>query len=118
MLTAFGAADHYGTIVYGDEMTRHKPDPEPYLTGLDRLGVVAAEALAFEDSIPGVQAAKAAGILTIGITNTRTEPELEAAGANITIQDFTGSRLRQLLSEVGLSPLEFLLNRDSRGASS
>jgi HAD superfamily hydrolase (TIGR01509 family) len=105
MLNAIGAADYFCTIVYGDEMARPKPDPLPYLTGLDRLDVVAADALAFEDSIPGVQAAKAAGILTIGITTTRTDNELTAAGADITIQDFTDSRLRQTLSEGGLGSL-------------
>lgn len=102
MLTAIGAADLFGTIVYGDEMARPKPDPEPYLRGLDRLGAVAADALAFEDSIPGVRAAKAAEIITIGITTTRTDDELTAAGADITIRDFTDSRLLKVLSEGGL----------------
>jgi HAD superfamily hydrolase (TIGR01509 family) len=103
MLAAIGAADRFDTIVYGDEMTRPKPDPLPYLTGLEQLDVAAVDALAFEDSIPGVQAAKAAGIFTIGVTTTRTDHELAAAGADLTIADFTDGRLLAMLSDAETS---------------
>jgi HAD superfamily hydrolase (TIGR01509 family) len=93
MLTAIGASDWFGTIVYGDEMLRPKPDPLPYLMGLERLGVAATEALAFEDSVPGIQSAKAAGIFTIGVTSSRTSEELGAAGADLTISNFEDHRL-------------------------
>jgi HAD superfamily hydrolase (TIGR01509 family) len=93
MLGAIGASGRFDTIVYGDEMARPKPDPLPYLTGLERLGATADEALAFEDSPPGVQAAKAAGIVTVGVATTRSPEELTAAGADLVIEDFTDERL-------------------------
>jgi beta-phosphoglucomutase-like phosphatase (HAD superfamily) len=43
-----------------------KPDPAVYLHSLDRLGVAAADALAVEDAVPGVQSAVAAGIPVLG----------------------------------------------------
>jgi beta-phosphoglucomutase-like phosphatase (HAD superfamily) len=49
--------------VMGDdpELERGKPEPDIFLLALRRLGVAAAEAWAFEDSIAGSQAAAAAG---------------------------------------------------------
>jgi HAD superfamily hydrolase (TIGR01509 family) len=52
----------------GDE-ERAKPRPTLYLEALDRLGVSAAEAVAFEDSPNGVAAAKAAGIYCVAVPN-------------------------------------------------
>lgn len=93
LLSAIGLADAFDTIVHGDEMDRPKPDPLPYLTALDRLGATASEALAFEDSTPGIRAATAAGIRTIGIATTLTDAELRDAGAEFSIADFTDARL-------------------------
>ncbi|WP_128255569.1 HAD family hydrolase [Falsirhodobacter deserti] len=98
MLSAIGAAGRFDTIVYGDEMERAKPDPLPYLTALRRLQIHAAEALAFEDSPPGIQAAKAAGTTTIGIATTRSEDELTALGADLVVADFTDARVLALLA--------------------
>ncbi len=97
ILNAIGLSDAFDTIVHGDEMARPKPDPLPYLTALDRLGSTAANALAFEDSIPGIRAATAAGIRTVGIATTLTEPALLQAGADLAVADFTDARLLALL---------------------
>ena len=48
-----------------------KPDPAVYLTTLRRLGLPAGECVAFEDSTAGVQAAHAAGLLTIAVPAPR-----------------------------------------------
>ena len=53
-------------------MRRTKPAPDVYLTALDGLGVHASEAVAFEDSPNGVQAAKAAGIHAVAVPNRVT----------------------------------------------
>ena len=55
----------------GDE-SRAKPSPELYLEALERLGVAAADAIAFEDSPNGVRAAKAAGIFCVAVPNEVT----------------------------------------------
>ena len=55
----------FATVVTGDDVTRKKPHPEGYLLALERLGVGAGEALVFEDSPVGHEAARAAGIRTV-----------------------------------------------------
>lgn len=48
------------TAVYGDDVVRHKPAPDPYLLAVERLGV--SRALVIEDSRAGLEAARAAGL--------------------------------------------------------
>ena len=48
-------------------MVNGKPDPEVFLKGADGLDLKPAECLVFEDSIAGVQAAKAGGFNCVGI---------------------------------------------------
>ena len=62
VLDAAGIAGLVTTIVAADDIENGKPDPEGYLLALDLLGAEPADAVAFEDSEPGVDAARAAGI--------------------------------------------------------
>ncbi len=80
-------------------MTRGKPDPTPYLTALERLGVEAGDAVAFEDSPAGVKAAKAAGVFTFGLLTTQPPPVLETAGADVAIGNFEDPALWRILHE-------------------
>lgn len=57
----------FSVVVAGDDVTEPKPNPEPYLTAADHLGVDIAHAVAFEDSVFGAASAYSAGALTIGI---------------------------------------------------
>ncbi len=61
--------DALATIVAGDEVAEAKPHPMPYLVGAAALGVDPSRALAFEDSVPGLTSASAAGVVAIGIPN-------------------------------------------------
>jgi mannitol-1-/sugar-/sorbitol-6-phosphatase len=72
------------TLVSADEVTRGKPDPEPYLKGAERLGFAAHECLVFEDTPAGISAAKRAGMRAIGLTTTYAENVLIAADATVT----------------------------------
>ena len=51
---------------------RAKPAPTLYLEALEQLGVAAGEAVAFEDSLHGVRAARAAGIFVVAVPNEVT----------------------------------------------
>lgn len=57
----------FATIVAGDEVTRGKPDPEPYVTAAQRLGVAPADCVAVEDSPVGITSALASGAHTLGV---------------------------------------------------
>jgi pyrophosphatase PpaX len=58
----------FETVVGGDETARHKPDPEPLLLALDRLGARPEEAAYVGDAPFDIAAAKAAGLFSIGVT--------------------------------------------------
>lgn len=64
---SFGsAASHwFDTIATGDVVPRKKPAPDIYNLALERLGVPAGRAIAFEDSAIGLRAAKSAGLFTV-----------------------------------------------------
>ncbi len=67
ILEAHGLTALFDVVVWGDQVTRSKPDPEGYVRALELLGVDAASSLAFEDSETGRQAALAAGLLVLEV---------------------------------------------------
>lgn len=50
------------------DVSRGKPDPEPYLMGLKKAGVSKEETFVVENAPLGVRAGKAAGLFTIAVT--------------------------------------------------
>lgn len=71
----------FPVVVAGDAVPRKKPDPAVYLAALEALGCRPQEAVAIEDSPPGVAAARAAMISTIAI------PSLYFVEADFSIAD-------------------------------
>jgi HAD superfamily hydrolase (TIGR01509 family) len=65
-------ADAVEITVCGDDVAALKPDPEAYLLALRRLGLDAGAVVAVEDSGPGLAAARAAGLVTVVVTNPDT----------------------------------------------
>jgi len=53
---------HFELVLTREHYRNSKPDPEPYLTAVERLGVAPARCLVIEDSERGLRAAKAAGL--------------------------------------------------------
>lgn len=88
-------------ILYAGDVGRGKPDPEGYLAAAARLGVEPVEALVVEDAPQGVEAGRAAGAATIGVTSTHDASELSGADAVIS----------------NLEPLPDLLRRDFDAAA-
>ncbi|HET8617086.1 MAG TPA: HAD family phosphatase [Actinomycetales bacterium] len=68
----------FSVVVTGDQVTRGKPHPEPYLHAARLLGVEPSEALAVEDSPTGVASATAAGMPVLAVPHVL--PVEEAAG--------------------------------------
>lgn len=60
--------------IYGNEVKALKPDPEPYRTAMERLGVT--HAIAFEDSRSGIASATAAGCEVVIVRHASELPEL------------------------------------------
>ncbi|MEX2261520.1 MAG: HAD family phosphatase [Bryobacteraceae bacterium] len=59
VLRKAGVLPLLGALVCGEDVQRHKPDPEPYLTAARQLGAITP--LVFEDSAAGIASARAAG---------------------------------------------------------
>jgi len=74
ILKAEGVLDCFGAAVYGDQVARLKPDPEPYRTAMERLGI--DHAIALEDSGPGIESARRAGCEVIEVRHARDVPRL------------------------------------------
>lgn len=68
--------DHrFDATVCGDEVSRPKPAPDPYLQAMDLLGLTAEQCLAVEDSPSGTVAAVAAGIPVLVVPSEVAVPE-------------------------------------------
>lgn len=65
-------------MVAADDITRGKPDPEPFLLAAARLGVDPARCAVFEDVPAGLAAGRAAGMTTVALTTTHPAGELDA----------------------------------------
>jgi len=101
ILEQAGLRKHFAHITSAEDVTRGKPDPQPFLhalKGLNRLRpgqeIAPAACLVIEDSIPGIRAGKAAGMRVLAVANTHTLQDLHEAQA-----------VAHSLSEVRLSEL-------------
>ena len=90
--------DYFDVTVLAEDVGAGKPDPEPYRTALKELGVLADEAIAFEDSTSGIASAVGAGVRTVGIATTQPPEKLLDAGAYLVIEDFTDAKVRDLFA--------------------
>ncbi len=95
MLATLHLTHRLDTLVIAEELSQAKPHPMPYLEALRRLNVAPEQAIAFEDSVTGVQSAVAAGIYTLGVATTHLVTTLKEAGANQVIADFLDDGLEQ-----------------------
>lgn len=98
-LVNLGLVERFPTVVIGAEVARPKPDPDPYLAGLERLGGQAAASLAFEDSRSGIAAGKAAGLAVVGLATGMSEEALLAAGVDLAIPHYDDPRLKPFAAE-------------------
>ena len=89
MLERVGVSDSFVHFVTAHDVSKGKPDPEPYLKMAEKLAIPPAHCLVFEDANSGIQSAIAAGMQTIGIGNELTKEELLSYGAKEVISDFT-----------------------------
>ncbi|MFF5799416.1 HAD family hydrolase [Streptomyces albogriseolus] len=85
------------TLVAADDITRGKPDPEPYLLAARMLGVDPADCVVFEDAPAGLQAGRAAGMTTVALATTHRAEELTA---DLVVKDL--SALSALVTDAGI----------------
>ena len=76
IFTKVPARDQMGSILASENVKKHKPDPEVYLSSAVNLGVSPEQCLVFEDSFSGVSAAINAGMRVVGVLTSHTKEEL------------------------------------------
>jgi len=102
----------FSIIVSADDVGVCKPDPACYQRGLEklnekrresrRLPLLPRECLVVEDSPPGIQSGKAAGMRTLAVTNTVSEAQLRAVGAEVVtagLADWNVDAVRHVFSQ-------------------
>ena len=101
ILEEAGLRKEFLHITSAEDVTRGKPDPQPFLQALNGLNrqcreqaITAGSCLVIEDSIPGIRGAKTAGMKVLAVANTHTIQDLHEAHA-----------VAQSLSQVRLSEL-------------
>lgn len=87
-LQLLGIGDLFHAVVDADGHTRPKPDPEVFLVAIERLRLRPDECWIIEDSMNGLQAARAAGCFTAAITTTFDKQTLSIAGADVVVDSF------------------------------
>jgi HAD superfamily hydrolase (TIGR01509 family) len=90
-------------VAANGDRTRAKPAPTLYLEALELLGIQAPDAVAFEDSLNGVRAAKAAGIFTVAVPNPVTAG-LALDEADVVVESLARLPLEELLKRLEGAP--------------
>ena len=106
--------DSFSAIVSAEMVRTCKPDPECYNRAFlfvdekrraaGKLSLSPDECLVIEDSPPGIRAGRAAGMHTLGVTNTISADELRAAGAEVvtaSLADWTTDTVHYVYDKAG-----------------
>lgn len=95
MISAIGIADRFTHFITAHDVTKGKPDPEPYSAMSKAMGIPADACLVFEDAISGIQSATAAGMHAVGIGNASSSKSLLLQGAKDVIPAFDSIHIHQ-----------------------
>ncbi len=96
MLRGAALNDAFRFIVSADDTERTKPAPDPYLKAAEMHGLPPRECAAIEDSNWGLQSARDAGLVTIGLASSYPASELKADVVVGRLEDITPEFIRQL----------------------
>ena len=101
ILGRLGLGSRFETIVSADMVKRSKPDPESYALAVETLAqrypaakIEPDVCLAIEDTAAGIESARAAGLMTLGLTTTAAAAKLHRAQR--VIEHFDGVTFEQL----------------------
>lgn len=78
-----------GVVVTASDVSRGKPDPEPFLAAARALRIDPARCLVVEDAPAGLQAGRSAGCATLALATTHVREQLETAPADAIVDDLS-----------------------------
>ncbi|HET7879895.1 MAG TPA: HAD-IA family hydrolase [Acetobacteraceae bacterium] len=88
--------DLFTANVCGRDFSRGKPDPEIFLTAAAELTAAPAHCLVVEDAPAGIKAARAGGMMSLGIARLGDEALLQAAAADLVVTSLDQVDARRL----------------------
>ena len=95
VLAAIGLESCFQAIVSAEDVTVGKPDPQVFLTAASRVGTPPARSIVVEDAPAGIEAARRAGMPSIGVR--RQGPPLPANLAISSLSDLPPDAFQRLL---------------------
>lgn len=114
VLERAGLEKAFTVVVSAEDVSACKPDPACVNHALEKLNearraagqaaLAPAECLVIEDAPPGIEAARAAGMRSLGVTNTVSEQALRSAGADVvthSLADWTDDAVRHVFNYKG-----------------
>jgi HAD superfamily hydrolase (TIGR01509 family) len=87
---------HFQAVITGGDVEKGKPDPAIYSLACQRLNIAPQNALAIEDAVSGIRAARGAGLRCVGVSIHQPAEDLMAAGADCVIDNFLGDAKAKL----------------------
>ena len=99
-LEATGLEHYFSAVTDASSVTFSKPHPQVYLVTAGKLGVKPSDCIVFEDSVTGIQSAKAAGMVVVGVATTHPSKELSSFCNEIIMNFETGNLLIDRLSTI------------------
>ena len=73
---------YFDAIIDGTKVTKAKPDPEVFLLAAQELGIAPCDCVVFEDSQAGIEAAKSADMLAVGVGTQAQLPKADLLVSN------------------------------------
>lgn len=92
-LKKFGLTEYFSVLHSADAEEEGKPHPGVYISTISRLGASPSDCVAFEDSVVGVRAAKAAGAQVIAVPDAANARDPGFAKADVVLSSLTGFSL-------------------------
>ena len=88
VLDRLDARPLFDAVITAADVTRGKPDPQVFLTAAAELRIPPERSAVVEDAPPGIVAAKAGGMASVGIASTGRTPEM-LGGADLIVRSLT-----------------------------
>ncbi len=84
----FNLHSFFEVVITSDDISKPKPDPEPYRVTTEKLMLSPNNCMVIEDSYNGVRSAAGAGCTVVGITTSFDAASLKKAGADLVINGY------------------------------
>jgi beta-phosphoglucomutase family hydrolase len=91
---------YFGAITTAADVKRGKPDPEIFLISAANVGVEPQNSMVFEDAFFGFEAAKRAGMQSIGLTTVNSAEDIMRTGTVVEVHsDYSSMRPDELIAK-------------------